>query len=687
MPGSPEQLTTAGGSVGYYPLTRAADERRLEQLPYIVRIFIEDVLRHLGAGADDEHLEALLGWPKMSDIEFPFRPSRVVLQDFTGVPVVADLAAMRAGVARWDGDVTRVNPQVPVDLVIDHSVQVDAFGTRESFARNVQMEVARNRERYQFLRWAQQAFDRFRVVPPGSGIVHQVNLEHLATVIATRDGLAFPDTLVGTDSHTTMIGGVGVLGWGVGGIEAEAAMLGEPVNMLVPEVVGVRLVGSMREGTTATDLVLSLTELLRKHGVVGRFVEFVGPGLQALTVPDRATVSNMSPEYGATEGFFPVDDQTLAYLRGSSRPAEVVELVERYAKTQGLFHTASTPDPAYDDMIEFDLGIVEPSVAGPRRPQDRVALPNLRSTFREAIARDPVSSAPVRDGSVVIAAITSCTNTSNPSVMLGAGLLARNALARGLTVKPTVKTSLAPGSPVVIDYLQRAGLVEPLEQLGFFLVGFGCTTCIGNSGPLPDEVAAAIGGSDLSVAAVLSGNRNFEGRIHPQVKLSFLASPPLVVAYALAGTVDIDLTKDPIGTDASGAPVMLSDIWPAPEEVAELTAQAMNPSYFHQRYEKIWEGDSRWRAIEIPSGNLYTWDASSTYIAEPPFLLDAPRTPAPLRPITGARVLALLGDSVTTDHISPAGSISKTSPGADYLRAHGVADTDFNSYGSRRGNH
>jgi len=699
---APDRLETAGGTVAYHSLERAAGASRLEQLPYVVRIFAENVLRFQESDATAEHLHALLDWPNDGEIEFPFHPARVILQDFTGVPVVADLAAMRSAVARVGSDVKRVNPQVRVDLVIDHSVQVDAFGSKEAFARNVAMEVQRNKERYQFLKWAQNAFEDFHVVPPGAGIVHQVNLENLATVVVTADGVAFPDTLVGTDSHTTMIGGIGVLGWGVGGIEAEAAMLGESVNMLVPDVVGVRLSGSLPEGATATDMVLALTQLLRKHGVVGRFVEFVGPGLQALTVPDRATVANMSPEYGATEGFFPVDDQTLAYLRGTGRQA-VVDLVERYSKTQGLFHAPGDPEPKYVDKIDFDLGSVEPAVAGPRRPQDRVTLGNVKSTYRETLPSMQKGGGTaqmtktriqmdgredeVGDGSVVIAAITSCTNTSNPSVMIGAGLLARNAIARGLTVAPHVKTSLAPGSPVVVDYLERAGLLGPLEELGFYLVGFGCTTCIGNSGPLPDPVARAIDHSSLTVAAVLSGNRNFEGRIHPQVKMSFLASPPLVVAYGLAGTVDIDLTSEPLGTGSDGKPVMLSEIWPSADEVARITAESMSPEFFTKRFSKIFEGDSRWRSLEVAVGELYQWDPSSTYIQEPPFLQGVTASPAALQPITGARVLAWVGDSVTTDHISPAGAIAKDSPAARYLMEHGVPPEEFNSYGSRRGNH
>ena len=699
---APDRLETTGGTVGYYSLERAAGSARLEQLPYVVRVFAENVLRFQEADANEQHLHGLLDWPNDGEIEFPFHPARVILQDFTGVPVVADLAAIRGAVARVGGDVKRVNPQVRVDLVIDHSVQVDAFGSKEAFARNVAMEVQRNKERYQFLKWAQTAFEDFHVVPPGAGIVHQVNLENLATVVATSDGIAFPDTLVGTDSHTTMIGGIGVLGWGVGGIEAEAAMLGEAVNMLVPDVVGVRLSGRLPEGATATDLVLALTQLLRKHGVVGRFVEFVGPGLQALTVPDRATVANMSPEYGATEGFFPVDDQVLAYLRGTGRD-QMVDLVERYTKTQGLFHAPGDPEPKYVDKLDFDLGSVEPSVAGPRRPQDRVTLNNVKSTFAETLpstksggdtatlTRTQIvidgKTDEVSDGSVVIAAITSCTNTSNPSVMIGAGLLARNAIARGLKVAPHVKTSLAPGSPVVVDYLERAELLKPLEELGFYLVGFGCTTCIGNSGPLPEPVASAVDSESLTVAAVLSGNRNFEGRIHPQVKMSFLASPPLVVAYGLAGTIDIDLTTEPIGTDGDGKPVMLSEIWPRAEEVARITADAMSPDFFSKRYAKIFEGDSRWRSLEVATGELYQWDASSTYIQEPPFLQGVTPSPAQLQPIAGARVLVWVGDSVTTDHISPAGAIAKDSPAAKYLTEHGVKQEEFNSYGSRRGNH
>ncbi len=698
------------------PLTDAADENRLARLPYTLRVFLENVLRNQGRGATQEHLDALLRWPDAGNAEFPYLPARVVLQDFTGVPAVADLAALRAAVSRLGGDAQLVNPRIPVDLVIDHSVQVDAFGALSSFARNVELEYERNRERYAFLRWAQRSFRDFRVVPPGAGIVHQVNLEFLASVVFAgehEDGMvAYPDTLVGTDSHTTMIGGLGVLGWGVGGIEAEAAMLGEPITLLVPTVVGVRLEGRMPEGVTATDLVLALTQKLRGHGVVGKFVEFHGPGLDHLTVADRATIANMSPEYGATEGIFPVDAQTLTYLRASGREESRIDLVERYMRAQGLFRETESADPDYDETLTFDLDTLEPSVAGPRRPQDRVLLPELRGTFSEEMRRfrpapgdgggTAVAEAPpvrrvavdldggaeeLADGSVVIAAITSCTNTSNPSVMLAAGLLARNAVARGLQVKPTVKTSLAPGSPVVIDYLERAGLAEPLGALGFHLVGFGCTTCIGNSGPLPDPVAEAIDAHDLSCAAVLSGNRNFEGRIHPQVRMSFLASPPLVVAYALAGTVDIDLTSEPLGLDGDGAPVHLRDIWPSSAKIAETITSAMDPESFRQRYGEIFGGDERWRSLPIPEGSLYEWDDSSTYIIEPPFLLETRPDPVPVRDVVGARVLVLLGDSVTTDHISPAGQIPLASPAGQWLTDRGVGPAQLHSYGARRGNH
>jgi aconitate hydratase len=710
-------LETPDGKVGYWPLQSVTSD--LDHLPYLVRVFLENVLRHQGRGATEDHLGLLLGTPGQAG-EFPYLPARVILQDFTGVPAVADLAALRSAVARLGGDPGRVNPKVPVDLVIDHSVQVDAFGSSAAFAHNVEIEYQRNGERYAFLRWAQEAFDGFRVAPPGAGIVHQVNLEYLASVVCTaeEDGtpVAYPDTLVGTDSHTTMIGGLGVLGWGVGGIEAEAAMLGEPIGMLPPTVVGVRLEGSLPEGATATDLVLSLTELLRNHGVVGKFVEFHGPGLASLTVADRATIANMSPEYGATEGFFPVDTQTLAYLHSTGREPGLVDLVERYTKEQGLFWEPGAPDPTYDEALSFDLDSLEPALAGPSRPQDRVALPQVGERFRSELGRfrssgtvqirrrsenpdtDTLqlrsaevalngSNETLGDGSVAIAAITSCTNTSNPSVMVGAGLLARNAVERGLRVSPTVKTSLAPGSPVVMDYLEKAGLLEPLEALGFHLVGFGCTTCIGNSGPLPGPIAEAVDENDLTVAAVLSGNRNFEGRIHPQVKMSFLASPPLVVAYALAGTVDRDLTQDPIGTDLEGNPVYLREIWPSAHQISEAVASSMEPEAFKKRFARIFDGDDRWAALSVPEGSLYEWNAESTYIQEPPFVSRTTlETPSP-QDVVGARVLVYVGDSVTTDHISPAGAIPATTPAGEYLTSRGVEPAAFNSYGSRRGNH
>jgi len=709
-------LETSRGAFEYFSLFDAAPSVQIARLPYVVRVFLENVLRHRGRGAADEHIRLLTDWPNTTTGEFPFFPARVILQDFTGVPTVVDLAALRAAVARLGGDPARVNPKVPVDLVIDHSVQVDVFGNSSAFAKNVEIEFQRNEERYAFLRWAQTAFDRFRVVPPGAGIVHQVNLEYLASVVFTNEDsppVAYPDTLLGTDSHTTMIGGLGVVGWGVGGIEAEAGMLGEPISLLVPTVVGVRLEGALPEGSTATDLVLAITELLRNHGVVGKFVEFFGPGLPSLTVADRATISNMSPEYGATEGIFPVDAQTITYMRNTGREEARLELVEAYTKAQGLFHEIDAPEPAYSELLTFDLSSLRPSLAGPRRPQDRVTLDDLGRRFRKELdyfrgaesgtdgtirrrqEAEPEytkvalngDSADLGDGSVVIAAITSCTNTSNPTVMVGAGLLAKNAVEKGLRVGPAVKTSMAPGSPVVMDYLEQAGLVDPLEALGFHLVGFGCTTCIGNSGPLPEPIAKAIDESKLTTAAVLSGNRNFEGRIHPQVKMSFLGSPPLVVAYALAGTVDIDLTTQPIGTDSSGNDVFLRDIWPTSEEIASTVARSMDPDAFRKRYGQIFTGDERWHALDVPEGDLYAFDPSSTYIAEPPFVQDVtPVTPA-IEDITGARVLVLVNDSVTTDHISPAGSIPASTPAGQYLISKGVDPKDFNSYGTRRGNH
>jgi len=701
--GALDRLQAGGGSVALYRLDRVLDAGAIARLPFVVRIFLENVLRHQGAGAERLHLDALADWPGDTAVEFPFLPGRVVLQDFTGVPVVADLAAIRGAVERLGGDTSRVNPRVPVDLVIDHSVIVDFFGSREAFERNVGLEYERNGERYAFLRWAQKSFRKMRVVPPGSGIVHQVNLEFLADVVMTgADGVAYPDTLVGTDSHTTMIGGLGVLGWGVGGIEAEAAMLGEPVTMLTPAVVGLKLSGSMPSGATATDLVLTLTEMLRAHGVVGKFVEFYGPGLAALTVADRATIANMSPEYGATEGFFPVDAQTIAYLRATGRSDDLVDLVERYCKEQQLWHDHGA-EPVFGEMLDLDLSTIEPSLAGPRRPQDRVVVGEVGRTFRRELAalRDedgepairkipvslPAGSTHVGDGTVAIAAITSCTNTSNPSVMIGAGLLARNAVARGLRVDPAVKTSLAPGSPVVIDYLKRAGLLDDLEKIGFFAVGFGCTTCIGNSGPLLDPIAEAVDENALAVAAVLSGNRNFEGRIHPQVRFSFLGSPPLVVAYALAGTVDIDLNTEPLGLDSGGAPVFLRDIWPADSEIASTVASAMNPESYRSRIAGLFTGDERWAALPVPEGDLYEWDPSSTYITEPPFVASIGMEPPPVSDITGARCLVFVGDSVTTDHISPAGSIAKDSPAARWLGERGVAPGKLHSYGARRGHH
>jgi aconitate hydratase len=643
--------------------------------------------------------------------EIPFKPARVLMQDFTGVPAVVDLAAMRSAMARLGGDPQKINPIIPVDLVIDHSVQVDVFGTPLALLRNAELEFERNRERYEFLRWGQQAFDNFRVVPPASGIVHQVNLEYLAKCVQTRpvDGgaLAFPDSLVGTDSHTTMINGLGVLGWGVGGIEAEAVMLGQPIFMLMPEVVGFRLTGGLREGVTATDLVLTVTQMLREKGVVGRFVEFYGPGLRSMSLPDRATLGNMAPEYGATMGFFPIDQETLRYLRGTGRPEETVRLVERYTKEQGLFRTDDTPDPEFTDTAELDLGDVEPSLAGPKRPQDRVPLERMKLTFLETL-RAPVeqrgyglpegaveSRALVRTngtgeeighGAVVIAAITSCTNTSNPSVMLGAGILAKKAVERGLQVKPYVKTSLAPGSKAVTDYLAEAGLASYLEQLGFHTVGYGCTTCIGNSGPLSEPVEDAITSGNLVVAGVLSGNRNFEGRIHPSVKANYLASPPLVVAYALAGRVDIDLTREPLGCGTDGQPVYLHDIWPTHAEIAREMERVLHPETFRKEYEGIEQSNERWNATPVSGGARYRWDPNSTYIQEPPFFVDLSPEVPPIASIENARVLVKVGDSITTDHISPAGFIAKNSPAGQYLIGLGVEPKDFNSYGARRGN-
>jgi aconitate hydratase len=685
-----------------YRLDRLAEAgvAEVSHLPRTVKILLENLLRQVGgAHVTEEDVTALARWPESppARAKVPFAPARVLLQDFTGVPAVVDLAAMRSAIARAGADPGRVDPLVPCDLVIDHSVQVDAFGSDTAYARNIDREYERNVERYQLLRWAQGAFANFRVVPPGMGIVHQVNLEHLGEVVTVRQDergpIEIPDTLVGTDSHTTMINGLGVLGWGVGGIEAEAAMLGEPLVMGLPVVIGVRFGGSLRTGVTATDLVLTLTEMLRRHGVVGRFVEFCGDGLSALSLPDRATLSNMSPEFGATAAYFPVDDESLRYLTATGRH-DLVPRVDAYAKEQGIFRRDGEETPVFSDLLELDLDTVEPSMAGPRRPQDRVPLGQAPKSFADAFGGNGHSAHAelnggheLHDGSVVIAAITSCTNTSNPSVMIAAGLLARNAAQRGLRSQPWVKTSLAPGSRVVTDYLERAGLVPYLNQLGFQLVGYGCTTCIGNSGPLPDPVAGAVTEGELAVVSVLSGNRNFEGRIHPQVRASYLASPPLVVAYALAGDIDVDLTNEPLGTGSDGEPVYLSDIWPSPDEVRETIERTVLPELFETEYARIWEGDERWQALDTAEGALFDWDPDSTYVREPSFFADLGPEPAPLQDIVDARVLVNVGDSVTTDHISPAGSIARDSPAAAYLREHGVEPRDFNSYGARRGNH
>jgi aconitate hydratase len=697
------------------------------RLPFSLKILLENLLRtEDGQTVRAADIEALARWqPKAAPAsEIAFTPSRVLMQDFTGVPAVVDLAAMRDAMQRMGGNPKQINPLQPAELVIDHSVQVDDFGRPLSFQVNAQLEFERNRERYAFLRWGQTAFGNFKVVPPDTGIVHQVNLEYLARVVFTDTAnppAAYPDTLVGTDSHTTMVNGLGVLGWGVGGIEAEAAMLGHPVSMLIPQVVGFKLTGRLREGATATDLVLTVTEMLRKKGVVGKFVEFFGPGLAELPLADRATIANMAPEYGATCGIFPVDAETLRYLRFTGRPEEHVRLVEAYMKEQGLFHTAETPEAEYSDTLTLDLGTVEPSLAGPTLPQERVrlgeakksfeaALPKLLSKVKKKVPASPVSSFPgttpaavrqmpaeerasngedynLHNGSVVIAAITSCTNTSNPSVMMAAGLLAKKAVERGLAVKPWVKTSLAPGSKVVTDYLDDAGLMRYLEQLRFFLVGYGCTTCIGNSGPLPAAVSKAVEDNGLVVAAVLSGNRNFEGRIQSEVRANYLASPPLVVAYALAGRIDIDLQHEPLGNDPQGKPVYLSDIWPAQQEVQALIDRSLRTEMFHKEYGQAYEGDAHWKSLPVPQGDLYRWDANSTYVKHPPYFVGMGREPEPVQDIRGARVLALLGNSITTDHISPAGSIKAQSPAGRYLIEHGVKPEDFNSYGSRRGNH
>ena len=674
----------------------------LAKLPFSLRILLENLLRcEDGRFVHAEDIRALAGWrPGAPEKEIAFMPARVLLQDFTGVPAVVDLATMREAVVKMGGNPKRINPLFPAELVIDHSVQVDNFGNASAFGLNAELEFQRNVERYAFLRWGQSAFHNFKVVPPDTGICHQVNLEYLARVVCavpfgTRTE-AYPDSVVGTDSHTTMINSLGVFGWGVGGIEAEAAMLGQPSSMLIPEVVGFRLHGRLREGATATDLVLTVTEMLRKKGVVGKFVEFFGSGLSSLSVPDRATIANMAPEYGATMGFFPVDSETLAYLQFTARPAEQIALVEAYCKEQMLFRTDQTPAPLFNDTLELDLGTVEPTVAGPKRPQDRVPLRHAKSSFTKVVEGTPVNIVPVRNngdsfnlssGAVVIAAITSCTNTSNPSLMLGAGLLAKKAVERGLHVKPWVKTSLAPGSKVVTDYLLAAGLTKYLDQLNFNLVGYGCTTCIGNSGPLPENIGTAIKDNNLIAVAVLSGNRNFEGRIHPLVRANYLASPPLVVAYALAGRMDLDLTTEPLGSDPSGKPVYLKDIWPTPQEIETTVRAAVSTSQYSKQYGEVFEGDAHWKSMPIPQGDIYKWDPKSTYIKLPPYFENMPKTPPPLADVHGARVLAILGDSVTTDHISPAGSIPADSPAGKYLIANGVKPHEFNSYGARRGNH
>ncbi len=674
---------------------------KVARIPYSIRILLENLLRF----EDDrtvkaKDIEYLAKWDaKAAPQEINFRPARILLQDFTGVPCVVDLAAMRDALKKLGANPELANPLIPADLVIDHSVQVDAFGSAGAFQENALLEFARNQERYAFLRWGQKAFENFRVVPPDTGIVHQVNLEYLASVVftGTADGIlqAYPDTLMGTDSHTTMINGVGVVGWGVGGIEAEACMLGQPISMLLPQVVGFKLTGKLSEGATATDLVLTVTQMLRKKGVVGKFVEFYGPGVSALALADRATISNMAPEYGATIGFFPIDEVTLNYLRLTNRSPEQIHLVEAYAKEQGLFLTPDSDDPAYSDTLSLDLSKVCPSLAGPKRPQDRIDLPDVKENFLSSLAGSPKSAdlpvnghkEKIHDGAVVIAAITSCTNTSNPSVMIAAGLLAKKAVEKGLTAKPWVKTSLAPGSKVVFDYLNDAGLMPYLEKLNFHLVGYGCTTCIGNSGPLPENVAAAVTENKLNVAAVLSGNRNFEGRVNPLVRSNYLASPPLVVAYAIAGRVDIDITKEVLGKDAEGKKVHLRDIWPSTQEVEEVVQRSARTEFFRKEYSEVFTGDASWNSIKVPRGNIYEWSNDSTYIKQPPYFESLVDPLASIQDLTGLRVLAVLGDSVTTDHISPAGSIPVDSPAGKYLVSLGVHPTDFNSYGSRRGNH
>jgi aconitate hydratase len=726
-----DQLTVNGKTYAYFSLPKLGQRFNLARLPYSMKILLENLLRcEDGVTVGKEHIEAVANWDakKEPDTEIAFMPARVVLQDFTGVPCVVDLAAMRDAVVKLGGDAEQINPLIPSELVIDHSVQVDVFGKPDALDLNGKIEFERNRERYSFLRWGQKAFDNFKVVPPNTGIVHQVNLEHLARVVMTaeKDGqvVAYPDTVFGTDSHTTMINGIGVLGWGVGGIEAEAAMLGQPSSMLIPQVVGFKLTGKLPEGATATDLVLTVTQMLRKHGVVGKFVEFFGDGLDHLPLADRATIANMAPEYGATCGIFPIDNESLNYLRLSGRSEEQIALVEAYAKAQGLWRDPGQADAEYSSVLQLDMGEVKPSLAGPKRPQDRVLLTDVKQNYRDnlgplvahrngktseerrlenegggtAIGNNEVlpkgmaeieingQKVTLKDGAVVIAAITSCTNTSNPAVMLGAGLLARNAVAKGLKPAPWVKTSLAPGSLVVTDYLKKAGVLADLEKLGFYVVGYGCTTCIGNSGPLPTEVSAGIARGDLVVASVLSGNRNFEGRVHAEVKMNYLASPPLVVAYAIAGTVDIDLSSEPLGIGSDGQPVYLRDIWPSNKEIGDFIASTIGPEMFKQNYQNVFAGDSRWNQIASPDGAIYAWDGSSTYIKHPPYFEGMTMEVGSIADINGARIMGIFGDSITTDHISPAGSIKASSPAGKFLQSRGVQPADFNSYGSRRGN-
>jgi len=725
------QLNVGGKTYDYFSLPTLGQRFDISHLPYSMKILLENLLRHEDGGitVGKDHIEAVARWNPAAepDTEIAFMPARVVLQDFTGVPCVVDLAAMRDAVVKLGGKPEQINPQIPSELVIDHSVQVDVFGKPDALDLNGKIEFQRNQERYGFLRWGQKAFDNFKVVPPNTGIVHQVNLENLARVVMTaqKDGkdIAYPDTVFGTDSHTTMINGIGVLGWGVGGIEAEAAMLGQPSSMLIPQVVGFKLTGKLPEGATATDLVLTVTQMLRKLGVVGKFVEFYGDGLQHLPLADRATIGNMAPEYGATCGIFPIDAESLNYLRLSGRSEEQIDLVEAYAKAQGLWHEPGSPHAQYSTTLELDMGTVKPSLAGPKRPQDRVLLEDVQKNYREALVgmtanRDKRSEdvatfvnegggaavgneqlakgfadieiegrkVRLKDGAVVIAAITSCTNTSNPAVMIGAGLLARNAAAKGLNRQPWVKTSLGPGSRVVTDYLEKAGVLKELEKIGFYVVGYGCTTCIGNSGPLPTEVSAGIAAGDLVVTSVLSGNRNFEGRVHPEVKMNYLASPPLVVAYAIAGTTDIDLTTQPLGTGSDGQPVFLRDIWPSNKEIGDVIAATIGPQMFKQNYADVFKGDSRWNTIASPDGNLYAWSDASTYIKNPPYFDGMTMQTGSIDDVHGARVMGLFGDSITTDHISPAGNIKKDSPAGRFLQERGVQPADFNSYGSRRGN-